>query len=108
MRICWADETWDDHISWQAQDRRTLTSVNSLIRDIARNGNEGLGKPEALDTTFPAPGPGVSLRSIDWSIGSPTPRSRLPHAGTTTAAEDPRSKFNSPGCAALNSDFATT
>ena len=48
MRICWADETWDDHISWQAQDRRTLTSVNSLIRDIARNGNEGLGKPEAL------------------------------------------------------------
>ena len=33
---------------WQAQDRRTLTSVNSLIRDIARNGNEELGKPEAL------------------------------------------------------------
>ena len=48
MRICWADETWYDHISWQARDRRTLTNVNSLIRDIARNGNEGLGKPEAL------------------------------------------------------------
>ena len=48
MRICWADETWEDYLWWQAQDRRTLTSVNSLIRDIARNGNEGLGKPEAL------------------------------------------------------------
>lgn len=33
---------------WQPQDRRTLTRINSLIRDIARNGNEGLGKPEAL------------------------------------------------------------
>lgn len=48
MRICWADETWDDHISWQAQDHRTLKRINSLIRDIARNGNEELGKPEAL------------------------------------------------------------
>ncbi|MBB1587825.1 MAG: Txe/YoeB family addiction module toxin [Propionibacterium sp.] len=48
MRICWADETWEDYLWWQAQDRRTLTSVNSLIQDIARNGNEGLGKPEAL------------------------------------------------------------
>lgn len=92
MRICWADETWEDYLWWQAQDRRTLTSVNSLIRDIARNGNEGLGKPEALDTTFPAPGPGVSLRSIDWSIGSPTPRFRLPRAATTTGDDGPWSR----------------
>ena len=48
MRICWADEAWEDHLWWQVQDRRTLKRINSLIRDIARNGNEGLGKPEAL------------------------------------------------------------
>ena len=48
MRICWADETWEDYLWWPAQDRRTLTSVTSLIRDIARTGTEGLGTPEAL------------------------------------------------------------
>ena len=48
MRICWADEAWEDYLWWQTQDRRTLKRINSLIRDIARSGNEGLGKPEAL------------------------------------------------------------
>ena len=33
---------------WQTADRRTLKRINRLIKDIARNGNEGIGKPEAL------------------------------------------------------------
>ena len=39
---------WDDYIYWQTEDRKTLRKINQLIEDIVRNGNEGVGKPEAL------------------------------------------------------------
>lgn len=39
---------WDEYIYWQTEDRRTLKKINSLIKDIERNGNEGMGKPEPL------------------------------------------------------------
>ena len=29
-----------------------LKRINTLIKDIARNGNEGIGKPEALKHNF--------------------------------------------------------
>lgn len=33
---------------WQEQDRKLLRRINALIRDIERNGYEGIGKPEPL------------------------------------------------------------
>ena len=39
---------WEDYLYWQMEDRKTLKKINSLIDDISRNGNEGIGKPEAL------------------------------------------------------------
>lgn len=39
---------WEDYLYWQTEDRKTLRKINQLIEDIARNGNKGLGKPEAL------------------------------------------------------------
>jgi toxin YoeB len=29
-------------------DKRTLNKIQSLLKDIERNGNDGIGKPEAL------------------------------------------------------------
>jgi len=48
MPLIWDQSAWDDYLWWQAQDRKTLKRINMLIKDIARNGNEGIGKPEAL------------------------------------------------------------
>ena len=42
----------EDYLYWQTQDRKTLIKVNNLIRDIIRNGNEGIGKPEPLKGDF--------------------------------------------------------
>ncbi|WFR56878.1 Txe/YoeB family addiction module toxin [Anaerocolumna sp. AGMB13025] len=39
---------WTDYIYWQMEDRKTLRKINQLIDEITRNGNEGIGKPEAL------------------------------------------------------------
>jgi len=48
MLLIWDQSAWDDYLWWQTQDRKTLKRINMLSKDIARNGNEGIGKPEAL------------------------------------------------------------
>ncbi|MGO4955743.1 Txe/YoeB family addiction module toxin [Luteococcus sp. Sow4_B9] len=48
MILVWDETAWEDYLWWQTEDRRTLRRINQLIKDIARNGNEGIGKPEAL------------------------------------------------------------
>lgn len=44
----WSDEAWEDYLYWQTQDKKTLKKINSLLKDIDRNGYEGIGKPEPL------------------------------------------------------------
>lgn len=48
MIKCWDDDAWDDYHYWQSQDGKTLRRINSLLKDIDRNGYEGIGKPEPL------------------------------------------------------------
>ncbi|MGO1402881.1 MAG: Txe/YoeB family addiction module toxin [Flaviflexus sp.] len=48
MLLIWDENAWDDYLWWQMQDRRVLKRINQLLKDIERNGNEGIGKPEAL------------------------------------------------------------
>jgi len=48
MMICFTENGWADYESWQQQDKKTVQKINNLLKDIARNGNKGLGKPEAL------------------------------------------------------------
>jgi toxin YoeB len=44
----WQDEAWEDYVHWQTQDRKILKRINKLLRDIERNGYDGIGKPEPL------------------------------------------------------------
>lgn len=44
----WQDDAWDDYLYWQQQDKRTLKRINQIIKDIDRNGYQGIGKPEQL------------------------------------------------------------
>ena len=49
MRVLFTPRAWEDYVSWQVGDRKTLRRVNALIADIARGaGDDGIGKPEAL------------------------------------------------------------
>lgn len=45
-------DAWEDYTHWQSEDRRVLKRINLLLKDIERNGNEGIGKPEALKHGF--------------------------------------------------------
>ena len=52
MRIIFDDSAWSDYLLWQVQDRKVLKRIKLLIKDVERNGNEGIGKPEALRHQF--------------------------------------------------------
>ena len=48
MKLLWDERGWNDYLSWQDSDRKTLRKINALLKDIQRNPYEGQGKPEPL------------------------------------------------------------
>jgi len=52
MRLLWEDRAWEDYLYWQMQDKKTLKRINALIKDIARNAFDGIGKPKPLRGTL--------------------------------------------------------
>ena len=48
MNITWTDESWEEYVEWQSQDKKILKKINSLIKDIKRDPFDGIGKPEPL------------------------------------------------------------
>jgi Txe/YoeB family toxin of Txe-Axe toxin-antitoxin module len=47
-KLTFAERAWEEYLYWQEKDKRTLKRVNLPLKDIARNGNDGIGKPEPL------------------------------------------------------------
>jgi len=47
-RLVFAEKAWDDYLYWQQTDRKIVKRINVLLKDIDRNGNDGIGKPEPL------------------------------------------------------------
>ncbi len=52
MKLVWDEDAWGDYLQWQVDDRRVLKRINELLKDIDRNGNDGIGKPEPLRHGF--------------------------------------------------------
>jgi len=48
MKINFTETGWSDYLYWVWQDKKTSKRINNLIEDIARNGHDGIGKPEPL------------------------------------------------------------
>ena len=48
MKPQWYEKAWEEYLEWQSEDKKTLKKINTLIKDIQRNGNKGIGKPEPL------------------------------------------------------------
>ena len=46
--IIFSKNAWEDYIFWQAEDKRILKKINTLIKDIQSNPYSGTGKPEPL------------------------------------------------------------
>lgn len=48
MKIIFTEESWGDYLYWQRHDRKMLSRINTLIKDISRHPFTGMGKPEPL------------------------------------------------------------
>lgn len=48
MNKIFSDIAWQHYLYWQREEKKVLKRLNELIRDIDRNGNEEIGKPEPL------------------------------------------------------------
>jgi toxin YoeB len=48
VKILFSERAWEDYLYWQQTDKKMLNRVNNLIKDIQRNPNSGIGKPEPL------------------------------------------------------------
>ena len=52
MKIVWSSIAWGQYTEWQPEDKKVVKKINELIKDIEKNGNEGIGKPEPLKHEF--------------------------------------------------------
>lgn len=43
---------WDDYLYWKDKDKKMVKKINDLLKDIARQPFEGIGKPEPLRANF--------------------------------------------------------
>ncbi|MBQ8508344.1 MAG: Txe/YoeB family addiction module toxin [Clostridia bacterium] len=48
MNKAWTDEAWEEYQYIQETDKKLLKRVHQLLKDIDRNGYDGIGKPERL------------------------------------------------------------
>ena len=48
MTKAWDDEAWEDFVYLEANARQIYKRVIQLLKDIYRNGYNGIGKPEPL------------------------------------------------------------
>ncbi len=47
--LVFSEIAWDDYLYWQMNDKAMVRKINSLLKDIERNGAaKGTGKPEPL------------------------------------------------------------
>jgi len=48
MNVVFSEYGWEDYLYFQNTDKKIVKKINELIKDIKRNGNEGIGNPEPL------------------------------------------------------------
>jgi toxin YoeB len=48
MLITFSSHAWEDYTIWLKEDRKMLSKINQLIKNIQHTPFEGIGKPEAL------------------------------------------------------------
>ena len=48
MKVKFSQNSWEEYISWQSEDKKIVKKINELLKDIRRTPNIGIGKPEPL------------------------------------------------------------
>lgn len=52
MKYTFTDESWEDYLYWQKNDKSKVKRINELIKAISRDPFAGVGKPESLKYSY--------------------------------------------------------
>lgn len=47
-KLTFTEKAFEEYLYWQTQDKKTLKRINALLKEIARDPFDGIGKPEPL------------------------------------------------------------
>ena len=47
-KLTFTEKAFEEYLYWQMQDKKTLKRINTLLKEIARDPFNGIGKPEPL------------------------------------------------------------
>lgn len=47
-KLVFVEESWEDYLYWQKNDKKILKRINALLKDTSRNPFDDIGKPEPL------------------------------------------------------------
>ncbi len=45
MNKIWSDEAWEDYLYWQTQDKKTLKTINMILKDMIDRSMEQIKQP---------------------------------------------------------------
>ncbi len=48
MIISFTENSWQDYLYWQNNDKKIIRKINAMIKNIQQTPFEGIGKPEPL------------------------------------------------------------
>jgi toxin YoeB len=48
MKLIFSESAWEDYLYWQKTDKKILSRINRLVKEIRREPFNGVGKPEPL------------------------------------------------------------
>ena len=65
MKLVFTQLSWEDYLYWLNTDKQKLKRINELLKDIARNPYEGIGKPEPLRFNYGGFGPEELMKNTD-------------------------------------------
>ena len=52
MKFVFTELSWEDYLYWQKNDKQKLKRIHELLKDIARNPYQVIGKPELLKFNY--------------------------------------------------------
>ncbi len=61
MKFIFVDESWEDYLFWKKTEKKMLSKINDLLKEISREPFSGIGKPEPLKHKYK----GFCSRRID-------------------------------------------
>ena len=48
MKLIFSEHAWEDYLYWQKTDKKIISRINKLIKEVGREPFAGVGKPEPL------------------------------------------------------------